>query len=311
MPRERLSQPRGVREWTLPAGAIARRETESPSSVEKLLGCPLKYVLDYAAGLHGFESPSLPDAEDSTLLGSLLHELLDRLFDQGIPAPDAVVATAERLFDAEVPRLAAPLEMPGAETQRARARRLFVLTAERMSQLLGRTGTTIVSSEHRYEGAAFGTDFAGTPDLVIGPPNRILDLKWGGVTYRSESLERGTAFQLAAYSYLTNQDGEFPGVAYFIMGAQRMFTTAPELFPGAEPIVGPSPRETWELYQREHALRWQEVEQGRIHALGVPAGEQKVPKKTTIEEGRLVVKPPCEFCEYAGMCGRTMPVEDE
>ena len=116
-------------------------------------------------------------------------------------------------------------------------------------------------------------------DLVIGSPYRILDLKWGGATSRSKSLERGTAFQLAAYAYLTSDGEVFPGVAYFIMGAQRMFTTAPELFPGAEPIVGPSPRETWELYQREHAVRWQEVEQGRIHALGVPlaAGAGSLP----------------------------------
>jgi len=309
-PRAKLARPQPVREWTVPAGRIDRREVESPSSIETLLGCPLKWVFDHVAGLRGFDDPSLPAADDPQLLGSLMHKLLDLFFDEGVPAPETVVDAAERMFDLRAPRLAAPLWLPGAETQRAQARRSFVKTAERMSQLLARTGTTIVSSEVRREGYAFGTEFAGTPDLVLGSPYRVVDLKWGGATYRSKSLERGTAFQLAAYSYLTSDGEVFPGVAYFIMGAQRMFTTAPDLFPNAEPIEGPSPRETWELYQKVHAERWAEVEAGRIEALGVPVEDEKIPTETKLDDGKLTVAPPCRFCDYAAMCGRAFKRED-
>lgn len=309
-PREKLARPQPVREWKVPQGRIDRRETESPSSIETFLGCPLKWVFDHVARLRGFDDPSLPNAEDPRLLGNLMHELINQMFLHGVPDPSRVTAEAERLFDRELSRHAAPLALPGAETERAQARRIFVRTAERMSELLARTGSKLLESEQTQGGFAFGTEFEGTPDLVIGPPRRVLDLKWGRATYLSQSLERGTAFQLAAYSYLTSDGDVFPGVAYFIMGAQKMFTTAPELFPGAEPVEGPSPKETWDLYQKVHAERWTRIESGHIEALGVPKGDEQVPKETTLNEGVLTVEPPCKICDYAAMCGRAFRQEE-
>ena len=132
----------------------------------------------------------------------------------------------------------------------------------------------------------------------------MLDLKWGGATYRRNSLHRGTAFQLAAYAYLTQDGPVFPGVAYFIMGAQRMFTTSPQSFPNAEAVVGPPPEETWALYQRAHADRWRELETGMVRALGIAKDGERIPTETRVDDGVLVVEPPCGFCDYATLCGR-------
>ena len=302
--RTALAEPQPVHEWALPEDLRERREYESPSSVETLLGCPLKWVLDHVAQLRSFESPSVADADSAQLLGNLLHELLDRLFDAGVPAPDQATRLAEALFERDAPRLAAPLWLPGNEPQREEARSKFVKTALRLSQLLQRTNTTIVASEQTYEGSAFGTRFLGKPDLVLASPYRVLDLKWGGATYRRNSLHRGTAFQLAAYAYLTQDGPVFPGVAYFIMGAQRMFTTSPQSFPNAEAVVGPPPEETWALYQRAHADRWREVETGMVRALGIAKDGERIPTETRVDDGVLVVEPPCGFCDYATLCGR-------
>lgn len=302
--RERLATPAAVRDWTIAPELIERRETESPSSVESLLGCPLQWTFRYVARLNGFDSPTVADAGSAQLLGDLMHELLDRLFDAGPLAPDAAAAAAERLFDEAAPRLAAPLWVPGAEGQRAQARRLLALTARRLADLMARTGTRIVASEESYGGYAFETDFKGRPDIVLGEPNRVLDLKWGSAAYRRDSLKLGTAFQLAAYAYLVSGQERFPGVAYFIINAQRLLTTAPDQFPGGEPIAGPSPEETWRLLQAEHATRWSLVEEGRLTATGVMPDGGEPPKKTQFKDGVWIFKPPCNHCDYSALCGK-------
>jgi hypothetical protein len=308
--REALLAPQPKQEWELPSPFRERPKVQYPSTVETLLGCPLKWVFDQVVGLRSFESPSVADADSAQLLGNLLHELLDRLFDAGIPAPDQAMSLAEALFDRDAPRLAAPLWLPGNETQREQARGAFARTAMRLSQLLQRTNTRIAASEDAFHGTAFGTAFEGTPDIVLSSPYRVLDLKWGGASSKRESLHRGTAFQLAAYAYLTQDGPRFPGVAYFIMGVQRLLTTSPELFPGAEVVLGPPPEETWALYQRAHAKCWAEVATGVVRARGIAKKGEKLPKQTKVSDGDLVMEPPCKFCDYGTLCGRAFAKEE-
>ena len=79
--------------------------------------------------------------------------------------------------------------------------------------MLHTTGARVLASEQPRAGRAFDTEFAGTPDLLLGPPLRIIDLKWGGASFRRTSLVRGTALQLAAYSFLSQENRAFPPVA--------------------------------------------------------------------------------------------------
>mgnify|MGYP002629151364 CR=1 FL=1 len=287
------------------AGRIARRDKESPSSVETLLGCSFKWALDYPGGLRKAESPFVSDAGDSQLLGSLLHRLLGKMFAADPPVPAAAEAQAGALFDRESPRLAAVLWLPGAETMRAQARRAMVQTAGTLATLLHAAGARVLASEQARAGRAFDTEFAGTPDLLLGRPLRIVDLKWGGASFRRTSLARGTALQLAAYSFLSQEDGAFPPVAYLIMSAQRLLTTTPEQFPGAESANGPSPEDTWRLLEQTHATHWTAVQAGSIEACGVSADDAEVPKESKVVNGQLVMEPPCRFCSFASLCGRS------
>ena len=308
--RQRLDVPVAQRRWTVGAGHIARHDKESPSSIETLLGCSFKWTLDYPGSLRETESPFVSDASDSRLLGSLLHRLLGQLFASDPPAPAAAEVQAGALFDRESPRLAAVMWLPGAETMRAQARRAMVQTAGMLATLLHATGTRVLASEQPRAGRAFGADFAGTPDLLLGPPLHIIDLKWGGASFRRTSLVRGTALQLAAYSFLTQENSTFPPVAYLIMSAQRLLTTTQEQFPGAESANGPSPEDTWRLIEQAHATHWTAAQAGNVEACGVPAEDANVPKESKVVNGQLVMQPPCQFCSFASLCGRSFARTD-
>lgn len=306
VPRTRrapLALPSAQRQWRVPPGKVLRRESESPSSVETLLGCSLKWVLDYPGRLRASDPPQVDAIDDPRLLGRLLHRLLEQLFRHEAPGREQVAGRAGALFDEQGPRLAAALWLPGHESRRAQTRRALVRTAELLAGFLHQSGTSVLASEQTVSGMAFETAFSGKPDLIIGPPARILDLKWGGAQHRRDSLANGTAIQLAAYSYLTRERDAFPPVAYLIMSAQRLFATDAKAFPGAEPVPGPSPEATWNVLTESHKAAWAHVARGELVATGIESGDAQVPKGAQVIDGQLVLAPPCRFCMYQGLCG--------
>lgn len=310
--RSAAARPAPVRDWRIAPDALKPRERESPSSVEGFIGCSFQWAMRYGKSLRGVDSVFVSGAGDSRLLGSLLHHLLDGLFDAGVPPLDQVVARAEQWFDSESPRLAAPLWLPGAEATRARARRAFAETAHRLARLMHETGTHVVTSEQAYRTGAFGGEFSGTPDLVLGDPLRIVDLKWGGAGWRRDTLAQGTAFQLAAYAQLVGDERGVPPVAYLIMSSDRFFSNDAVAFPGTEVVAGPPLTTTWALLESAHAARWEQVREGTLEASGVEAEDVVLPKKHAIVDDRLVLKPPCDHCSYSTLCGRAfVEPEDE
>ncbi len=307
--RLRLVSPMPLRAWSVPAGAIQRRTSESPSSVETFLGCSFKWTLDYPGRLKASDSPFLDDVRAPLLLGRLLHRFLSQLFAGPTPMPGDVVPRAGELFDREGARFAAALWLPGYDSVRAQARRALVRTAQLLATFMQSSGTRVLASEQTQQGHAFGTAFAGTPDLLLGPPTRIVDLKWGGSKYRRESLAQGTALQLAAYAFLNRGRDAFPSAAYVIMNDQRMFTTDPAQFPSAEHVPGPSTAATWAILERAHAAEWARAETGQLQAPGVGLIAAEERKGSRVEDGLLAIQPPCRFCEFGGLCGLSLPGE--
>ena len=303
--RTLLPLPVPRRDWTVTAGRIERREQESPSSVQTLLGCPLKWARQYAGRLYAADSAQVDDGTSVRLLGELLHAIMNQLFAGPARGADEAASEAGAIFDREGPRLVAALFLPGADAQREHVRRVAMRTAATLYGLMAAAGLRVLATEQERTGQAFGTAFAGRVDLVLGEPARILDLKWSGAGSKRRALREGTALQLAAYAFLERQGrGPFPPVGYFVMEAQRLLTTQPESFHDAEEIKGPSPEETWRLVEATHALEWRAVAEGRLAARGVAGNDgEEPPKESRVEDGRLVVPPACEWCDYAALCG--------
>jgi hypothetical protein len=169
----------------------------------------------------------------------------------------------------------------------------------------------VLATEAERTAPALGTTFGGRMDLVLGDPPRILDLKWSGAGRKRRALTAGTALQLAAYAFLERGGaGPFPPVGYYVMDAQRLLTTEPDAFHDAEPVEGPGPAETWRLLEATHALEWRGVSDGRLEARGIlPEDGQKPPEEARIEDGRIVVPPSCQWCDYSALCGRAFAEE--
>jgi hypothetical protein len=291
------------------AGLVQKRERESPSGVATLLGCSLQYALRYQGRLNGGETSALPDGEQ--LFGDTAHALLARvLSDESRPGTAEEAETlAAKLFDSEGPRLAAPLFLPGAVAEKARARHVTMRAAKELFRLIQAGGFEVEAVEQEVTGDALDTEFAGTPDLVLrrGASRAVLDFKWDGLKYRRKSLEAGTAHQLAAYGQLlrVSAGGMSVGTGFFILRHQRLLTTDATLAPSAH-LAGPASQETWTAVEVAHQESWKRVAAGELTAPGLPERlDEPIREEDTLEEGVLALQAPCRFCEYGALCGRT------
>ncbi len=291
-------------DWSGPP--VSLRDVESPSSLEKLLGCSLLHALTYAGGLWPGRSGTLP--EGALLLGSVCHSILERVLALTGFTPDEAAEEAERLFDTTGPFLGASLFLPGAERDRAVARRAVRDAARHLVGLAARLGVSSVEVERPLEAPWPGGTVRGRADLVFSSPSGVIDLKWSkGI--RRDLLRSGGALQLAAYSrLLAHEDGlrNLPPVAYYILRDAVLLAQSDGDFPGAEAVGGPSPRDVWAAVEPAALAARDRLARGELASPGLAQDEEAAPALT--DEG-LFVPAPCRYCDYGALCGLDIPVE--
>ncbi|HYG66750.1 MAG TPA: PD-(D/E)XK nuclease family protein, partial [Anaeromyxobacteraceae bacterium] len=305
-----------------PAGPIAPRplfrvepgtitiDALSPSSLEKLLGCPVAWVLERTAGLRRRGMARIPSG--SRLLGTFAHAILADLLDGKekldlrTATPDDAAAWAERSFDARVPSEAAPLVARGADVERHRARDVVRGAARALFAALQAGGWSVRGAETPLEGELDGSPVAGTADLVVEKEGRaaVLDLKLAKAKYFREKLENGEALQLAVYADLLKRSASVPPTAYFLLAQGELLTVDAGAFPGARELAGPTMSETLER-AREALAFWRDAlakgvvvprdEARRDEAL-LEAGEAV--GRTAPQAGPGGAEPPCRFCDF-------------
>lgn len=232
LPVHPLPEPR--RWWQLSDPALLQpRETESYSSLAKVIYSPYQWVLDRQARLRKGRLLEFGVADDSKRRGILLHDLTGRLF---APPPGNFAAAIDwrradevdlRSWIANVwPSLleerAAQYLLPGNESARNR----LLHDAERalwdLVRHLQSAGATSVEVEKRVEGIPFcGGHLNGYIDLVGRTPNAsaVIDLKLGGTTGREVELKENRHLQLAVYGRLLHSsEGSDPFCAFFVLG---------------------------------------------------------------------------------------------
>ncbi len=301
--RRLFSLPQAQRVWNT-AKPVSPREKESPSSAGTLLGCPLKWTLQYPGRIKGGSSAVL--SEGNQLYGTLVHEIIAKLLAEN-PATAAVAERrAGQIFDNDGPDLATPLFLPGKEALKASVRRVTTLAAADLFDRLQKWGAKVVSSEAEYIGTGVGGKLAGTPDLVIDSPLRVIDFKWGGARYRRDLLADGGAYQLAVYGSLAGGKTKLLPGAYYILESRSLITAHPTAFPGAEVVPGPQLETILQGLEQAHAERRKELKSKQVIATALGEDEDSVPPKSDglLENGSLGVAPPCNFCDYAGLCGQ-------
>lgn len=287
----------------------------SPSSLEKLLGCPASWVLEYAAGLRRRGMARIPSG--SRLLGTFAHAIIEDVLlgpsavDLQASAPDDAALAAGRAFDARVESEAAPLVARGAEVARHRARAVVVDATRALFALLHQGGWRPRAAEQELAGTLDGTALNGSADLVIEKDGRpaILDLKLANPAYFRKKLEEGEALQLALYAAMARRGRELPPTGYFVIDRGELLTLDGGAFPGGRQISGPPLEET--LHAAEEALRfWREaLGRGAVASKHEDLSEQalldagEIAGRPAPGDGPGAIAPPCRFCEFTTLCG--------
>lgn len=286
----------------------------SPSSLEKLFGCPVAWVLEYAAGLRRRGMARIPSG--SRLLGTFAHAILEDLLhgpdqlDLASGTPEEAAARAGRAFDARVDAEAAPLVARGAEVERHRAREVVCQAARALFGLLQAGGWRVRATEAELSGRFEGAELNGSADLVVEKQGRpaIVDLKLAKPKYFREKLESGEGLQVALYAELARASGALPPTGYFLIGQGELFTVDRGAFPGARELDGPSMQDTLEaardalrfwrkaLAAGVVASRREDLREAAALASGAAAGA------AAPSSGPGSIDPPCRFCEYDALC---------
>ncbi len=294
-----LSLPEPQHKWQVTEGGVQPRETESPSSLETFLGCPLKWSLQYNGKIRGGHSATLPNMVP--VLGSLAHELVEEVLMQDVlPTPEEGAALAEKLFDRKAPQLVATLFQEGMEADRENIRNTVRQATAALLHHLHDAGVSEVKIEEKLSGIFGAQKLQGYADLVLDAPFTVIDLKRSWATFYKKKMESGTALQIILYGWLLKETrGRFPELAYYTLEDQTFLTTDPQRFSNAEEVKTPPASEVWEVFEKTFNDAWKILKSGLVFC---PGNGDEV--ESRIEDEQLILEPPCRFCDYDVLCGR-------
>jgi ATP-dependent helicase/nuclease subunit B len=280
------------------AAPIALCEIESPSSVEKLLGCSLAWALEYRARL----GPGLsvgPSSPGRLLFGWLAHRILEQVLQRPLASPDESADLAGTLFDQQTPGICEDLELPQHQASRATVRRAVVESARELVRLARKHGARVLKTEVTGKAVAAGQVLEGRLDLLWDEPAVVLDLKWGK-SAQVVKLKTGTAIQLSAYAAMREAEGQSAETAYFVLQNQDLLAEpGGRLARDAREQGSHRASETWSAVVATLQRRRDSLCAGRLEAPGA-TGDDVQP---ALSPDGLVVAPPCKHCRFTGLCG--------
>ena len=311
--RSLRSAARARQDWTIdPLREVNWPDRISPSAIGRLLGCSFSWAVERVGRVRRKFPTRLP--EGPLLFGRLAHEVLAEVLREAAAAPEKAVPDeaafraallAGVIFDREATLRAASLCLPGAERDLAAARFAVVESAREITRLMGEAGAYPFAVETEVE-TPFdkGMTLRGTPDLVVGAAQGVVDYKWGGATGRREEIEDGEAYQLAAYSRMlsSGRAAKIP-FAYFILTRQELLP-GPGMPIGGAALEGPSPKDSWERVEDAVQQAREDLDGGRIVARYEAAASRPSRRKKKDEQRGLEISPPCQYCDLDAVCGR-------
>jgi hypothetical protein len=234
--------PRLRRWWELPKDtAIAPRETESYSSLNKLIYFPHEWVLNYAARLCLGRAADL--ASGNLLYGRLAHRLFEGFFTTHPNGPREDERMVRKWLDARLPELIAQegalLCEPGMGVERERVTAILSNAFMRLLEHLRSAGIERAVAEQETDAAFDDVRLHGAIDLVLNDRKGreiVLDVKWSGEAYRGDELAECRYLQLATYAYMRKYAARattWPYHAYFIVSTGNVLANDNSVFPDA------------------------------------------------------------------------------
>ena len=305
--------PQPIREWRAAKDTVLPRETESATSFDLLLGCPLAWTLQYNAKVRSSSALSVPT--EPIMLGLLAHEVLRSLLTQASQwEPESAKVQVGKLFDELVEAYAAPLLEPQNGTVRQDTKWRLQRTVEQFFTILNQAGIEIEATEHELERTwKDGVVIAGRLDLIAKTASGIpmvIDAKWSKRPKNYRERLESLSTQLTLYHWLLagDENDELP-VAYFMLRNGEFFAHPHPDIPVEYHVDGPNFVESLEVLRTELESAWARVKEGTVMAAGIPpmvTSEGETHATDASEEDAAhhpLVEPPCRYCEFKNLCG--------
>jgi hypothetical protein len=298
-------------EWTAAPELLLAR-SRSPKSLQALLECPLKWVLEHQAKLDRREVAAMPDRR--ALEGFLAHRLAEELVRSGDLArgPEAVAGAIPDLLERLVDEEASHLRLPGMSFDLQAIARMLRRAADALAHLIQHARLTDLRAEQELTGVTWrGAPLTGRTDLTAVAPGHgrvVIDLKRRSANRLRGTLRHGRAVQLAAYAFALDASS-----AYFSITGATLLTTNPEAYGQPRAHAGPNDQVTWSRVEASIARIESVLAQGRIPVTGLEASPEFLETLGVAqgEEDRHLVPPrrqiqdeTCGYCAFAPVCGR-------
>jgi hypothetical protein len=274
LPLKLLPRPR--RWWELPKDVpIAPRESESYSSLNKLIYFPHEWVLNYAARLRPGRAADI--ATGNLLYGRLAHRLFENFFTTHPNGPREDERMIRKWLDARLPELIAQegalLCEPGMGVERERITAILSNAFTRLLAHLRSAGIERAVAEQATDAAFDDVKLHGAIDLVLNDRKGreiVLDVKWSGEGFRGDELAECRYLQLATYAYMRKFAAgatTWPYHAYFIVSTGNVLANDNSVFPDAA-VFSPEREENietiWARLRATYLWRRGQIAMGQI-----------------------------------------------
>jgi hypothetical protein len=307
--------PQPQTEWETPQPVQVRSE-ESPTSMEKLIACPLAWVMEHVLKIEPQKMISLPSG--SQMLGTLAHAVFKEIFTKTpLPSPDEASDYAESSFDDLAPQMASPFLLSQATPERDRARAVLASAAKKLAELIGSWKLTVIGLEQDKDRKDFRQNqaFGGRIDLILGKDQYdevVIDLKWSRMSKnKKDELIEGKSIQLAAYAWLlTTAKTSFPFGAYYMLAQGELLAPNGHFFEPECVVSKVDLKEIWTAAVKAYETRLQELNSKIAKVEGVTSKTQttntpkkKVPSPAIPGQLSIQLEPKCNYCSFVNLCG--------
>lgn len=288
-------------EWNSKVDVLTVRDIESASSLSKLLGCELAYVLTYKSHLNGVDSASLE--YDERIMGLIAHEVISLVFKKGASlSPVDAVKEAKQCIDEVIKDKAPQILQKEKARELADIKNAVFRDIEFYASFLKENALSVVEAEldiKASEKTLAGVKLLGQLDHVLEDSKGnqlIMDHKFGGAKYKEQDLKEGKSLQLALYSKLLSGKNN-PDLAYHIITSNKILVLNKALT-RSQKVDGPDSAEVLLEAEKAIADKAKILKSGRLIAKG-------------LEEGNEAMRfpAPCRFCDYSRICGFTWKQE--
>ncbi len=249
-------------------------QKQSFTSLNSLLYYPYQWLFNYQAKFR--KASILSVTKDRRLMGNIAHSVFEGLFN-AVKSSDQHWNKSEvfEWIDLNIPSLfeteGAVLLMYGKEPERIGIINKIKFSAWALLSAVQKNGWSVMETEMKVSGSMAGLEIKGIVDLVLvrGNEKAIVDLKWGGATFRKDQLRNNTDLQLVIYSKLLDKQTDWAHTAFFILESGKLIARNNLAFDEADAVCPDMDfreihQNIWNSIVKTYNWRMNQIQSGEI-----------------------------------------------